>query len=338
MAEVPEEERWAAIEEAPKYEVSIFGKVRNRKTGRLITPSPSSNKYLQVNLTNGEGTQIRRCVHRLVAIAFIPNPGDLPQVDHLTPDKTNNRVECLRWVSAKVNSDAYPKVKHKTRERAIDQLTLDGLFVKTWESTKAAAEAMKVSRCAIQACLVGRSTKSKGFLWVYHDPSKDDEEWRTTEERGVLFEVSDEGRVKLPKSGIVTFGAKTGSGGYEVQAAGVHFSVARLVAQAFVEKATEAATEVMHLNGDNADNRSINLAWRSETERLASIATRFTPVQLARVDEEEAPEGPDTPRPLVFGSIAEASRATGVPAYTISNALRGKSDSPWSAAHPLEIE
>ncbi len=212
MAEIPEEELWAVIEEAPKYEVSTFGKVRNWKTKRLITPSPSSNKYLQVNLYNEEGKPIRRYVHRLVAIAFIPNPEDLPQVDHLTPDKTNNRVECLRWASAKVNSDAYPKVKHKTRERAIDQLTLDGVFVKTWESTKAAAEAMEVSRHAIQACLVGRSSKSKGFLWVYHDPCKDDEEWRTIEERGVIFEVSNEGRIKLPKSGITTFGAKTGNG------------------------------------------------------------------------------------------------------------------------------
>jgi len=53
-------------------------------------------------------------MHRLVALAFIPNPNDLPTVDHINGDKSNNHVSNLRWLSYSDNTKATPKCLHKS--------------------------------------------------------------------------------------------------------------------------------------------------------------------------------------------------------------------------------
>ena len=65
--------------------------------------------YLQVNLS---GIRIPKLVHRLVAETFIPNPLGLRDVDHIDGNKTNNRVENLRWVTHKENCNN-PNTKYK---------------------------------------------------------------------------------------------------------------------------------------------------------------------------------------------------------------------------------
>lgn len=91
------EEIWKVIEEEPKYEVSNFGNIRNSKTKRLRKLEMNEKGYLRVKLNK----QYR--VHRLVATAFIDNPENKPEVDHIDGDKRNNRVDNLRWVTGKEN-------------------------------------------------------------------------------------------------------------------------------------------------------------------------------------------------------------------------------------------
>ena len=80
---------WKTIENKPNYEVNEIGQVKNKKTGRILKNSTRNDKYQQVML--GRKT-IPEYIHRLVAKAFIPNPDNLPQVNHIDGNKENNSV------------------------------------------------------------------------------------------------------------------------------------------------------------------------------------------------------------------------------------------------------
>ena len=105
-----EEEIWKPIKDFEGYyEVSNIGRVRSlnyKRTGKekILTNIEDYKGYLEVVLTkNGKRKQFK--VHRLVAEAFIPNPENKPCIDHINTIKSDNRVENLRWVTYKENSN-----------------------------------------------------------------------------------------------------------------------------------------------------------------------------------------------------------------------------------------
>ena len=83
------------------YEVSSHGRIRNLR-GKIKDQQDNGKGYLFVNLYRN-GQQKNFYVHRLVANAFIPNPHNLTDVNHIDENKTNNCVENLEWVSHKNN-------------------------------------------------------------------------------------------------------------------------------------------------------------------------------------------------------------------------------------------
>jgi hypothetical protein len=90
------------------------GKVNNQYTGKEKIKSQRVDRYNYVSLwVNGKNKM--RTVHRLVAMAFIPNPNNLPYVNHINGIKTDNRSENLEWVSPQGNSDH--AVKNKLHPR-----------------------------------------------------------------------------------------------------------------------------------------------------------------------------------------------------------------------------
>jgi len=102
------QELWSVIQEAPDYEVSSYGRVRRCRdgigsvAGRELKQFPNRLGYKTVYLYVNRQRIIRRS-HRLVAIAFIPNPESKEDVAHIDGSRGNNHVSNLRWSTHREN-------------------------------------------------------------------------------------------------------------------------------------------------------------------------------------------------------------------------------------------
>lgn len=108
-------EKWKDIDGFEgKYQISSWGRVRNRD-GLILKPYMNNKGYLKISLQQGRRA-IKKRVHRLVAIAFIPNPENLPQVNHKDGNKTNNSFTNLEWISNSDNLKHAREMRDKWKE------------------------------------------------------------------------------------------------------------------------------------------------------------------------------------------------------------------------------
>lgn len=152
-----------------KYQVSDQGRVRslnyNKTAGKVKVLSllKVSGGYLGVYL----GHNNLKLVHRLVASAFIPNPHNLPCVNHKSMVRSDNNVNNLEWCDYRYNNnygDAIEKRVEKQR-RAVKQISQNGNIV-VWYSIME-AERNGFSHAGIIQCCQGKLKKYKGYKWEY---------------------------------------------------------------------------------------------------------------------------------------------------------------------------
>ena len=100
------EDRWAEVRGSDgRYMVSNIGRVKSfarNKAGRIMTPFTSHKGYLYVELFIG-GKSRKEAIHRLVAAAFIENPENKPQVNHISGNKLDNAHINLEWATQSEN-------------------------------------------------------------------------------------------------------------------------------------------------------------------------------------------------------------------------------------------
>ena len=168
------------------YKVSNLGRILSlnyNKTGKpgLMTPSENKKGYFVVNLRKNGETNL--CyVHRLIAETFLPNPDNLPEVNHKDEDKTNNFVflnedgsvdkekSNLEWKNHRDNCNHGTRNERvaKAQSKPVLQFTLDGEFVREWPSTMECGR-NGFNQGNIAACCRGLYESMYGFRWKYKE-------------------------------------------------------------------------------------------------------------------------------------------------------------------------
>ena len=182
-------EKWVNIENHPSYFISNFGRVFSKKSNKIMKNRVvSKNGYQQITLDNSQ-----LLVHRLVAQAFIPNPDNLPCVNHKDENPGNNDFRNLEWCTYKYNSnygtnpgrhskkmlDRYnndpdwksdcikrlAEIQKKKRKRVV-QLDKFNNYLKTYESSYATEKDGHLS-VHVCDCANGKRKTHHGYKWIW---------------------------------------------------------------------------------------------------------------------------------------------------------------------------
>jgi len=159
-------EKWKEIEEFPNYKISNTGKVYSINIDK-IKGTRFKNGYELVRLSKNDKIY-ERFVARLVAIAFIPNPENKKEVNHIDEIKSNNMVTNLEWSTPKEN------VNHGTRNTRVRkkigypvvQKTMEGEIIKIYESINQTQQ-FGFSFSQVAKVCRGLYTHHKNFKWEY---------------------------------------------------------------------------------------------------------------------------------------------------------------------------
>lgn len=156
------------------------GWIVDREYWKKIKPYTTNKGYLKVEIRS-QGV----FVHRLVALAFIPNPEKKPQINHISGDKTDNSVQNLEWATGQENHKH--KMEHglnvtkRGREhylygvtgkahptsKRVRQIDLQGNEIKVFDTVTEAATTLGVDYTGISKCCNGKTKSAFGYRWEF---------------------------------------------------------------------------------------------------------------------------------------------------------------------------
>lgn len=183
-------EQWKKLDIDVRYYVSNKGRIYSTVSKRILKPRKVGGNYRQVTIATKQFL-----VHRLVAMMFIPNPDNLPCVNHKDENPSNNDVSNLEWCTHKYNSnygtnpkrrskqmlerytkdsdwkqsciDRLQEVQNKKRKKVV-QLDLDGAFVKLYESSYS-TELDGHKNTHVSDCANGKRITHHNYRWMWLD-------------------------------------------------------------------------------------------------------------------------------------------------------------------------
>ena len=171
------------IKDYSDYLITLDGKVFSMITMKFLKPNNTMTGYLSAQLYDKKGGSRRRLIHRLVAEAYISNPENKEQVNHINGIKSDNCLLNLEWNTSSENNkhafrtitegkqvhseitDSHRQMGHNLKERR-KKLVLDletGIY---YSSMQEAAEAVNLHFKTLSAMLTGRKKNNTNFKYV----------------------------------------------------------------------------------------------------------------------------------------------------------------------------
>lgn len=155
------------------YQISNHGRVKSLNYNhtcceQILVPVKHHTNYLTISLYKN-GVKQLKLIHRLVANAFIENPNNYSCVNHKDENKLNNDVENLEWCTHKYNSNYGTRNKRISEKGRImvNQYTLDGVLIKTWNSLTEISKTLHIPIGNICECCKGVYKTTHGYIWKY---------------------------------------------------------------------------------------------------------------------------------------------------------------------------
>lgn len=164
-----------------KYAVTSCGKVWSYKHKKFLKPQTVKG-YSRVVLVDKDN-KVHQCnIHRLVAITYIPNPDNLPCVNHKDEIRTNNCVDNLEWCTYQYNNTYGTRLEKVSKKSKKNELWKYGVeAIKTavrcvetgvvYESAMEAARQLGISHSHIGCCCTGKRKTTGGYHWMFAEVS-----------------------------------------------------------------------------------------------------------------------------------------------------------------------
>lgn len=172
------EEIWKTIKGFENYKVSNTGKVYSLDKSKVMKPWKINSGYQAIALVD-KGISKRMLVHRLVALNFIDNPLNKPQVNHIDGDKLNNSVDNLEWTTASENinhnkvlgrldTHTAREALNKVQTKAVNQLDIaTGKVIATYNTISEASKSTGSQNGKITMVCQGKRNSHNGYRWEY---------------------------------------------------------------------------------------------------------------------------------------------------------------------------
>lgn len=335
------EEKWSNMKPLSysEYDISTLGNIRNVKTGYVFSNAKSASGYTLAYLKCDNGDRKMFCIHTLVARMFIPNPDGKKTVDHIDKNRSNNKVENLRWATMLEQSNNRTQRVDKGSNRAVFQINSQGDVVKKWNSIKDIALKFDKPGKHISGH-IKLQYPIDGYYFRYCDQYDiPGEIWKPVPyPEYEPMEASDYGRVRKLRTGRTTKGHN--ANGYRNVSVllmkakldsenntkkKISILIHRLVAAAFLGRNDDKV--VNHKDGKKNNNYIENLEYLTHKENMQhAVDTGLHEYKKTSVWNRKPVIQYDTKGNFLneYSSKAEAQRKTGVAAQAITDACNGK--------------